>query len=295
MKTSTMRILAVVIMLSAISAVRGQSRASFNFDDSSYVGYVVIDSINPNNCWQIGTPSKGGLFSSALSLPHAIMTDTLLPYPPHDTSSFTVLYIREIPPWGANSLFLLDFYFMMDSDSLSDFGKVEVSPNNGATWINIMTLDVSWGFEWLAPKPVLTGTTSSWTHFSVDLHELPCVNGMTYYYKFRFTFISDSTDTFRPGWMIDNIHFMDWYEGIDNYQAKNSIRLFPNPATNSVTVENIEKGAEISICDLSGRELMKRHASSTSEKIDITGLVKGFYLVRITRDASTQTLKFLKK
>jgi hypothetical protein len=290
-----MKTLAVMLLLSATTVLKGQSPNYFTFDDNTWVGYVFIDTLNVNNSWQIGTPSKAGLFSESLSLPHAIMTDTLMPYPPNDTSSFTILYVRQIPPWGANMLFLLDFYFVIDSDSLSDFGTVEVSPDNGITWINIMTDDTSWGFEWLAPKPALTGETQEWSHFSVNLNTLPYTYDSTYYYKFRFTFFSDGIETSKPGWMIDNVYFEDIYEGIDDYHSQNIASLFPNPASNTITIENPGKDAEISVLDLSGRELVKRHASSTSEKFDITGLVNGFYLVRITRDASTQTLKFLKK
>src|SRR5690348_2572222 len=48
-----------------------------------------IDTSQANNLWQVGKPSKI-VFNSAYSIPSAIVTDTINPYPPNNISSFTI-------------------------------------------------------------------------------------------------------------------------------------------------------------------------------------------------------------
>lgn len=73
--------------------------------------------------------------------------------------------------------------------------------------------------------------------------------------------------------------------GIDDIFTKNKniIRIWPNPATDHITVEKgdlpLSGQTYISIYDLSGRELIK---VEDSDRIDITPLQKGIYIV-ITR------------
>src|SRR4051812_30284690 len=52
--------------------------------------YFYIDSLQTNNIWQLGKPSKP-VFDSAYSKPLALVTDTLHPYPINNTSSFIVI------------------------------------------------------------------------------------------------------------------------------------------------------------------------------------------------------------
>lgn len=73
--------------------------------------------------------------------------------------------------------------------------------------------------------------------------------------------------------------------GIDDIFTKNNniIRIWPNPASDHITVEKgdlpLSGQTYISIYDLSGRELIK---VEDSDRIDITSLQKGIYIV-ITR------------
>ncbi|MDD4993598.1 MAG: T9SS type A sorting domain-containing protein [Paludibacter sp.] len=68
------------------------------------------------------------------------------------------------------------------------------------------------------------------------------------------------------------------------------ITIYPNPATNSVSIK-AQSGinGEITISDLSGKQVLSVKAQDT--KIDISGLSKGVYLVRI----NNQMLKLIKE
>ena len=59
----------------------------YRWDVISDYKYILIDTTIDNNIWQIGKPSKS-LFSSALSSPNAIITDTSNTYPINNESYF---------------------------------------------------------------------------------------------------------------------------------------------------------------------------------------------------------------
>ena len=64
-----------------------------SFDDPSQFSGIDIDTIsNPNNSWQVGAPQKS-LFTSALTPPNVIVTDTINPYLINDTSIFSLTFL----------------------------------------------------------------------------------------------------------------------------------------------------------------------------------------------------------
>jgi len=74
-----------------------QSYENINFDNTNNIKSVFIDSVNfRHNVWQIGKPQKS-IFKSAYSIPNAIVTDTINPYPINDTSSFIITHIVYYP------------------------------------------------------------------------------------------------------------------------------------------------------------------------------------------------------
>lgn len=103
--------------------------------------YLYIDSVNnPQNIWQIGIPEKDNI-----PLPYSpnvsIVTDTMLPYPTNDTSSFIVAVCHYsqygFAPYVAVSNWELNYY--IDSDSLNDFGMIEISVDQGNTWWDLLS------------------------------------------------------------------------------------------------------------------------------------------------------------
>jgi bacillopeptidase F (M6 metalloprotease family) len=189
-----------------------------NLNDTSCT--LSIETIsNINNIWQIGSPQKNNL-STSVSQPKVIITDTINPYPISDTSSF----ITQLPVSNSTSSSVhwtyveLSFDFYVDSDTLTDFGQIELSLDSGTTWINILNDPlylsyINWsvnsinGTNLNNMPPVLTGTSGGWMNAYADLAQLTSFlnvpSGNTVQYK--FTFISDANQTNRDGLMYDNI------------------------------------------------------------------------------------------
>jgi len=259
----------------------GQWEWTINFEDPDVFDRIFIDTTaNPNNIWQIGEPAKY-LFNSAYSPTHVIITDSVNPYPVNDTSGFVITHVRYGGEGLANILLLLDFYFKMDSDTLTDFGMIEMSVDNGNSWINLMTDDTLNIINWYQPKPALTGTIHQWTHFSADL------SGYTYYLGYsdtllyKFTFISDGNQTNREGWMIDDFLFEDEWEGIKEHRYDNMITVSPNPVSYHLSIIKKRDGHNetVEVTDLHGQVILKI-PHFKGEPIDIRSLKPGMYLLK---------------
>jgi hypothetical protein len=65
-----------------------------------------------------------------------------------------------------------------------------------------------------------------------------------------------------------------------NEVENNQPTLFPNPATNSVSLNNAEIGSLVEIIDMQGRVLSSFVVKSTSQTIDLQGMESGLYLVK---------------
>jgi chitodextrinase len=84
--------------------------------------------------------------------------------------------------------------------------------------------------------------------------------------------------------------YSDWSEGvtfttetvgIDDVDSE-SISLYPNPASSTVTLTGVENGATVTVIDMNGRELYKLQTTNSQLTIDVSQLSQGAYFVRIT-------------
>lgn len=282
------------ITLTLIAATSsGQFAWSLNFEDTSYIDRVFVDTIsNNNNIWQIGTPSKT-IFNSAYSPTHAIVTDIINSYPTNDTSSFIIKHIRPGLAGGNESL-RLDFYFKLNTDSLADYGTIEVSIDNGATWINLLTQDTTYGFYWITPKPVLTGNTNGWIHFSEELNALTYTLGYSDTLLYRFTFISDSIQTNKDGWIMDDFLFHDFWEGIQEIQNDNIISIYPNPTSRLLTIHRSKSNRKqtIQITNLTG-QVVYNNQDFIGDNIELREINNGIYFLKYSDSKNFAIKKFI--
>lgn len=74
-----------------------------------------------------------------------------------------------------------------------------------------------------------------------------------------------------------------------------SVLLYPNPATNQLTISAISKDDEITIYDLTGKLLLLKKTQSSTETIDITAFHRGIYLITLRNESQIKKGKFLKQ
>jgi hypothetical protein len=291
------QILFSILLVLITTTTFSQSQWGINFDNSYYLDRISFDTTyNPNCLWQVGHPAKT-VFTSAYSEPNAIMTDTINSVPPNDTSTFYLIHERDnFQPFH---VFVLRFWYNMDGDS-TDFGKIEISPNNGIDWVNVLTEDQVYEMYWESPKPTLKGTSDGWQNFSLDLTAWASNWGtfpiaMTAdTIRFRFTYITDSSSTAHDGWLIDDFQLEDWYEGIEDIQNDNLISIYPNPAKDylylKINQTNIFQS--IQIINYQGQVLYDNE-SVTENYIDISHFKNGMYFLKYSVDSEYSIKRFV--
>lgn len=245
------------------------------------VDSVWVDTISfQNHVWQIGQPQKN-VFNNTYSSPNAAVTKLDTFYPINDTSSFVIWQVvNHVVQWP--SILGISGYYKINSDSLNDFGIIEFSPNHGQTWTNLMN-DSIW---WDGNRPVLTGNVTEWNYFSNVLTNSSPYNiqiGDTVGYK--FTFISDSIQTNKDGWMLDNIGLNFIGEGIEEINNHIDITVYPNPFTESfeIKLDKQVDNIEFVIYNfLSQQVSMTNQHNAQNIFVNGSGLGKGLYFYQLT-------------
>jgi type IX secretion system substrate protein len=266
-----------------------------NFEDTTCLGNISIDTFsNPNNIWQIGQPRKT-MFDSAWSFPNALATDTIKPYPINDTSIFIFTNIADVG-FTAPHAVELSCYYYVNSDTLNDYGLIEFSPDNGNTWIDLIhdTLYSSY-IDWNTDKPVLTGNSDGWKYFHVSLGYLGPVFNINRRdtVLYRFSFISDSIPDSLDGLMYDDIHYADYFLGIEENSYKKVLsKAYPNPTDIELTIEFENPKYipfQLFIYDNHGRQVFEMDELTDSKiVIDIKGFQSGIYFYKLINNINRQ-------
>ncbi len=106
-----------------------------------------------------------------------------------------------------------------------------------------------------------------------------------------YTVIASNVD--GEGSFVINIT-VDAALGLPDFNTSN-LRIYPNPVTNILTVAASENISKIAIFNLLGQKILSKTSDSSDEKIDVSSLVNGWYLVQTTIGNSVKTTKFLKQ
>ena len=80
--------------------------------------------------------------------------------------------------------------------------------------------------------------------------------------------------------------------GVNSFSKEIKITLYPNPTTSQFYVS--ETGL-VSVYSSEGRLVLKKNVESTNVPVNIENLSSGVYIVNITSDKGSATLKVVKK
>jgi hypothetical protein len=292
------KLLLFFLLLSTIPSF-GQWYWNVDFDSSWNLNKVYRDTIsNPNCKWQIGQPSKT-VFTSARSVPNAIVTDLSHPVPANDTSTFFLIHHRDTTALF-HEAFTLDFMYQMDGDS-TDYGIIEVSPDEGKTWVNMLTQDSIYQLDWNnSSKPTLKGSTNGWKSFHVNMWKWASSWG-TYLAAmtadtilFKFTYITDNNATPRDGWMIDDILVEDMWEGISEIQKDDLISIYPNPTSDNLQIQRTNDSNKQSIQILNNEgKVVYDNPNFTGTSVDTKQLANGIYFLKYSDKDNFSVKKFV--
>jgi len=249
-----------------------------------------------SNIWEIGMPDKV-YFDAAHTTDYAIMTDTN-DYYPMGCNDFFYISI----PYPQSFFFgegILSFYHKFDTDTLADGCHIEVSYDKGNTWLNVID-DVShintvfiglYGDTLNNGTYGFTGRSNGWQYVELYWHWIALVKENTPKMFFdtlmvKFLFTSDSINTAKEGWMIDDIVFRG-YDVIGNINEtdNSTIKVYPVPSAHVVIFEATHKsidGYDFTLYDITGKTVKTGKISENS--ITIEELKRGLYFYKILID-----------
>lgn len=96
-----------------------------------------------------------------------------------------------------------------------------------------------------------------------------------------------------PGALMMRPVFGEPYDvsGVNESEANSSIRIFPNPATESVTIADLEPTMQYTatIVDVSGREVLHQRVTMQDATLDVSTLTPGMYILNVTDENGIRT------
>lgn len=310
MKNKTSLILYFLIFVSPlISYSQGALTICNSFDTTTT--YLSVDTLG---IWEIGQPNKT-VFDSSYSGANSIVTDLDSLYPSNDTSKFYAVFKDE---WGGVPNYLglyspleIEFNHRFITDSITDYGSIEMSLDDGNTWYDILSSEhnATWGPNWpyanehffegtgdtLFDSLAVFGNSNGWVHskFSKDIEQI-IWNDNIYPDSIivRFSFITDSIGG-NEGWQIDNLCMsMDFISGIAENQIIEELSIYPNPNNGDFSIpENSDEG-ELRIYNLLGKQV---YSETITENSVSTNLPQGIYVVAIKRADTLYTTRMVIK
>jgi len=274
--------------------LKGVSQDGYiTFDNPTNLFRIKIDTSNPGNIWQIGKPDKQ-FFKKAHSLPNDIITDSINPYPVNNNSIFYLGINLPYPNPGWYQETDFSFFYKMDSDTINDYGKIEFSLDTGQTFYNLLrtysfhvtdstgNIIANYGN---GDTIVFSGKTNGWYQFYSTLILLPSPDTII----FRFTFHSDSNQNDHDGWMIDDIGWFTWWEGIqENFY---DFKIFPNPAKDILQIDSKRKIKEVSVITELGQTLLKNSITNMPVILNIRSIDNGLYIMKIVYEGDEMMMK----
>lgn len=256
---------------------------------------ISIDTVNyKRNDWQIGKPNKTVI--TAFSVPNAIVTDTTHPYTAFDTSVFTLKLPAVVyaTPTHAGPLYYFSFYYRLHKDS-ADKAMVTLSLDSGKTWLNLAdTLPPM--LSWYNNDSSDFDTSTQFGKYSLSVDLNYSIAHMQDTFMFRFTFMSDSNNFGKDGWLIDNMEMRYFFEDVAklSYNA-DLISLYPNPSNSHVYIarKTKERGNEqVAITDMKGAIVYQNTALPANGMLQ-HHLPPGQYLLKYTAGDSYTVRKLV--
>jgi hypothetical protein len=249
------------------------------------------------NIWQIGKPQKT-LFSSASTTPNVIVTDTINKYPMNNVSTFT--FALKNPTFPAPAITAIRWKQKLDMDQGLDGGIVEYSSNSGNTWINAFNntnVYMFYGFQ-PANKDTLpsgefcfSGTDNAWRDIWLCLGwPITTANDTI---MLRFKFKSDSVNTLKEGWMMDN--FMAYFtimHPVKSISQEKNLVVYPNTTSGILNVETKNHGDKgyimfVELFDMSGKLIESYGQNSAKVVLDISKYPDGMYNLKVVSNSIT--------
>lgn len=236
-----------------------------------------------NNGW--------GVTSSTFVSPSSSITESPSGnYPNNSSKSITLLDEVDLTDAiGAN----LTFYAKWEIEKNYDYVQIEVSTDNGASWIpqcGKYTNEGSSNNAQPTGEPLYDGFQTDWVLEEINLSDYIGEQVLV-----RFQFKSDN-GVREDGFYFDDLNINIVDEGVLSTSdvLDSQFSIYPNPVNDILYITTPSINYTVEIFNLQGQLVDTRSILSGSQIIDYSQFTKGIYLMRLTSKSYTKTFKIIK-
>ena len=190
---------------------------------------------------------------------------------------------------GAN----VTFYAKWDIENNWDYVQLEISLDNGNSWIpqcGLFTNEGSSNGGQPTGQPLYDGTQNNWVLEQIDLSDY-----LGEEITMRFKFESDG-EVRADGFYFDDltVNVLD-DETLNNADVLASqFSVYPNPVSNLVYITTPKNNYTLGIYNIQGQLMSTPSVYSGSQTIDYSQYTKGIYLMKFTSNDQTKIFKIIK-
>ena len=247
---------------------------------------VIFDEVGTNISQWTSTTNGWGTTSTTSYSPSSCITDS----PNGLYSNSKNSNIRTTNPINLNNVLKaeLSFYAKWNIEKGYDYTTIEISNNNGITWIPQCGKYSSNGtISQSLNMPLYDGIQSNWVKETIDLSNYFGTNILL-----RFRFRSDSLEN-ADGFYFDDLKVTVINSNplkTDNFEL-NNLTISPNPTSTSLTVNTTSGIDKYKIYSISGQLLANEKLNV--DKIDVSNLSNGVYFIELSNTNIKKILKFV--
>lgn len=173
-----------------------------------------------------------------------------------------------------------DLYFNVTDIDTIDYNGVERRK------ITLQFYNYAW-VTWIEGIGNIEGLLMDWRSYTMAMDPMPNVRLRCYEYNEEclysdFSFNESIYDCYTP-----------LYTGLENNEFESEVSIYPNPTKDYFCINSSAPIKQLIICNLLGQKLKEYNTSEITSSIDIIGLNKGVYVVKIYTDKAVLSQKII--
>lgn len=187
----------------------------------------------------------------------------------------------------------LTFQAKWNIENNFDYVQLEVSTNNGTSWIPQCGQYTNEGVPnqgGAENEPLYDGIQLNWIKETIDLSDYIDESIL-----FRFILISD--DSVREdGFYFDDlqVNILENNLGVDDFISQN-FSVYPNPVKEQLMINSLIQNYDLTVYSIQGQLLFNSRNRTGNTTIDYSNFSEGIYLLKIESGNRSQTLKIIKQ
>ena len=223
--------------------------------------------------------------------PNTSITDS--PYFNYSNNEYSLIEVLNPIDLSNTSYAELSFNAKWHTESGYDYVQIEVSTDDGQTWIpqcGKYTKIGSQTHEDAENEPLYDGLQGSWVNEIISLSDY-----LENEIKIRFKLISDGSQR-RDGFYFDDVkvNIISSNLNLTNVEL-DKIKIYPNPTTDRLFINTNLNDYKINIYNTLGEKIYQSINHSENSSLDLSSFPLGFYIIELNSSNKTTTFKLIKK